>query len=93
MAKYKTAGLEMEAIVLGSILLTPFLLGVIRRRIAPDDFGSENHRLIYRAMLELNKQSLPIDHVTLGNQLKNDDNLDRIGGAQALAGLTAEALS
>jgi len=43
---------------------------------------------IFNAMQYLKSRGLPLDHVTLGNQLKVRGQLEEIGGAIALADLT-----
>ncbi|MCP4599501.1 MAG: replicative DNA helicase [Proteobacteria bacterium] len=79
---------EAEAAVLGGILLNNEALPLIQDAIKPEDFYVEVHRRIYEAIEGLSLASLPVDHVTLGNELKNRGDLEKIGGAVALANLT-----
>ena len=79
---------DAEAAVLGSILLDNQALYQIQSILSEDDFYVEAHRRIYTAINELSKSSLPIDHVTLGNQLTATGELEKIGGPMALDGLT-----
>jgi replicative DNA helicase len=79
---------EAEAAVLGGILLNNEALHLVQPLLGPDDFYVEAHRRIYESMASLSRLGLPIDHVTLGNELKKRGDLDKIGGAMALASLT-----
>ncbi len=79
---------EAEVAVLGGILLNNDALSLVQDVIKPEDFYIEAHRRIYEAVQSLSVASLPVDHITLGNELKNRGDLEKIGGAVALANLT-----
>ncbi len=79
---------EAEIAVLGGILLNNEALAIVQETVRAEDFYSEAHRRIYEAIEGLSASGLPIDHVTLGNELKNRGDLEKIGGAVALADLT-----
>jgi replicative DNA helicase len=79
---------EAEVAVLGGILLNNDVLPIVQETVRPEDFYTERHRRIYEAVEALSTNGLPIDHVTLGNELKNRGDLEKIGGAVALADLT-----
>jgi replicative DNA helicase len=79
---------EAETAVLGGILLNNEALPLVQDLVRAEDFYTEPHRRIYEAIETLSAAALPIDHVTLGNELKNRGDLEKIGGAVALANLT-----
>lgn len=79
---------EAEASVLGSILLKPEVIKIVETVIEPEDFYSETHRYVYEGMLALEKENVPVDHVTLAHKLRQRGNLERIGGGIALSNLT-----
>jgi replicative DNA helicase len=79
---------DAEAAVLGGILLNNGALALVQDVIKSEDFYVEANRRIYLAIEALSVASLPVDHVTLGNELKNNGNLEKIGGAITLANLT-----
>ncbi|MDJ0763528.1 MAG: replicative DNA helicase [Myxococcota bacterium] len=79
---------EAEAAVIGGILLNNEALPLVQDIIRPEDFYVEANRRIYEAVESLSLASLPVDHVTLGNELKKRGDLEKIGGAMALANLT-----
>jgi replicative DNA helicase len=76
--------LEAESSVLGAILLAerwldPLLIDVGLR---PDDFYRERHRLIYRAIIQLQEASEPIDTLTVTAQLTEIGKLEEAGGRE-----------
>jgi replicative DNA helicase len=79
---------ESEAAVLGGILLKNDALAAVQDILKAEDFYVEAHRRIYSAVEGLSAASQPVDHVTLGNELKKRGDLDKIGGVKALADLT-----
>jgi len=79
---------EAEQALLGSIMLKPFSLNEIADTIKTEDFYSEKHRLIYKAMMALLERNEPIDLVSVSSLLKENKNLDRVGGGSYIAELT-----
>ena len=80
--------LDAEASLLGSLIIDSDSFVKIADQIYPDDFYNDQHRLIFSAMRALHDKRSPIDILTLSEQLKNNDQLDRIGGASYLTELT-----
>jgi replicative DNA helicase len=72
---------EAEVSVLGAILLEKDAIIKVADIIAPDDFYSDAHRIIYSNMVELFEKHQPIDLVTLTNKLKKNKSLEKVGGA------------
>lgn len=83
---------EAEQSVLGAILLNNRVLELVEW-LRPDDFYVEAHRRIYTAMCEVAGAREPVDHVTLGNRLIANGDLEKIGGPMALEGLTESVAS
>jgi replicative DNA helicase len=79
---------DAEAAVIGGILLNNEALFLVQEVLGPEDFYVETHRRIYTAIQELSRGGLPVDHVTLGNELRKRGDLEKIGGPMALDGLT-----
>src|SRR3990167_4690271 len=71
----------MEQVVLGRILWKPELLARAVEVLKPGDFRYERHKYIFRAMLLLSSQDMPIDEVTLWSFLKEMGELDYVGGS------------
>lgn len=72
---------EAEASVLGAIMLADRWLDTISVdvRLRPDDFYRPRHRLIFRAMLDLNAASEPVDTLTVANRLIETALLEEAG--------------
>ena len=90
MADYKILpnSLEAEQALLGCILLDNDGQVEIFTKINVDDFYTESHRNIYDSMLKIFSKSIPVDFVTLTNQLEVDKKLDAIGGIDYITYLT-----
>jgi replicative DNA helicase len=80
--------LDVEASLLGSLLIDSDSFIKIGDLIASDDFFDERHRVIYEAMKSLHDKRSAIDILTLSEQLKGKGRLDSIGGASYLTELT-----
>lgn len=80
--------LEAERAVLGCMLLLGEAVNLAFEELDPDDFYSTEHRLIFEAMAKLFDRGDPIDTLTLREQLKKDQMLDRVGGPEVLMNLT-----
>ena len=80
--------LDAEASLLGSLIIDSDSFVKIADQINPDDFYNDQHRLIFSAMRSLHDKRSPIDILTLSEQLKNNGQLDQVGGASYLTELT-----
>jgi replicative DNA helicase len=85
--------LDMERALLGALLLRPEAIHDIADIVRPDSFYAEKHRIIYQGMLTLSDRHEPIDIVSLGERLRTDGSLDRVGGRSYLGELTTAAAS
>jgi len=84
---------EAEQSVLGGVLITNSTLHELIDILEPDDFYSPAHRSIYQACLELNRRSIAVDLVTLGDELGRMGKLEEAGGPVYLAELAAATVS
>lgn len=80
--------LEAEQSLLGSLLLDKDAIIKIADRVAAEDFYTDNHRVIFEAMVDLFGRHEPIDLLSLSNLLAERNLLERIGGRAALVHLT-----
>ncbi|MGA3150164.1 MAG: replicative DNA helicase [Candidatus Saccharimonadales bacterium] len=80
--------LDVEASLLGSVLIDTDALVKIGDIVSSDDFFDQRHRAIFHAMQALHDKRSPVDILTLSEQLKNNKQLDSIGGASYLTELT-----
>lgn len=79
--------LDAERALLGSIMLRPLGLNEIMDSVHADSFYAEKHRLIFQSMLELARKNEPIDLVSLAAVLREQGQLDSIGGPGYLSEL------
>ena len=61
--------------------------------ITAEAFYKETHQFIFQAIFALFQKSEPIDLLTVSNQLKKDNNHERIGGDFYLISLTQKVSS
>jgi replicative DNA helicase len=80
--------LDVEASLLGSLLIDSDAFIKIGDMISADDFFDVHHARIFGAMKALHDKRSPIDILTLSEQLKGQDQLEAIGGASYLTELT-----
>jgi replicative DNA helicase len=80
--------LDIEASLLGSLLIDGDSFLKISDQIQAEDFFDRRHLLIFAAMRNLHEKRSPIDILTLSEKLKNESNLELIGGAGYLTELT-----
>ncbi|MDY6968351.1 MAG: DnaB-like helicase N-terminal domain-containing protein, partial [Spirochaetota bacterium] len=78
---------EAEASCLASILLSREALLKITGILESDDFYIDSYRMIYEAILSLDKKNLPVDLITLKQQLVDQNQFDKIGGDAAIVEL------
>lgn len=79
---------EAERAVLGSVLLNNDCWGEVFANVNEEDFYVNSNRAIFYGMYSLFEEGIPVDHVTLGNKLREQGELNKIGGAVALSNLT-----
>lgn len=80
--------IEAEQCVLGSILLQAGAMPKAVESLTAEDFYRTEHQLIYAAMVQLFGKGEPQDLITVTNVLKDENNLDKMGGPAYLATLT-----
>lgn len=85
--------MEMEAAVLGALLLEKDALNKIVDVVRPDMFYKDSNRLIYEAVNKLFQNSEPIDLLTVKNHLSQTGMLEAAGGAFYLTELTSKVAS
>ena len=70
--------------VLAAVMLTNDALDEVSDLVTADDFASQRHATVYRAMCALATKGTAIDIVTLRAQLLADGDLQRVGGDEAI---------
>lgn len=71
---------EAERAILGAILLDSKVLPIVVGTITPEDFFHHGHRLLFYCFLEMAKKNLPIDLLTVTDELGKEGELEAVGG-------------
>ena len=85
--------LELERTILGEMLLDEHALNVGVERLQPQDFGSEVHRIIFKALVELWFEKKVADIILLKEHLHKKNLLEKVGGLDYLYSIVQSALS
>ncbi|MCH7669038.1 MAG: replicative DNA helicase [Acidobacteria bacterium] len=72
--------IEAEESVLGAVLLSSEAINTALEKLHSEDFYHPSHQLIFEAITSLFDANEPIDAVTVAEQLRRSDSLDKIGG-------------
>jgi len=73
--------IDAEKALLGAIILKPEAMHDISVTVFPESFYADKHTEIFRAILEIFTKGDPIDMLSVTTRLKNNDQIDRVGGA------------
>ena len=79
---------EAEQAVLGALLLDWSAMAEVVSHLRADRFYSLQNQLIYDAMVKLYTKNVRGDSLSIINQLTEDGNLEKAGGAAYIASLT-----
>ncbi|MBN2891804.1 MAG: replicative DNA helicase [Bacteroidales bacterium] len=71
---------DVEEAVLGAIMVEPGSDISIVETLKPESFYKEAHQRIFRAIVQLSSEHLPIDQLTIVDQLRKNEDLDFVGG-------------
>lgn len=77
--------LEAEAAVIGCALLDPDCLGDVAEVVEPGDFYDKRKGEIFSVLLDMDRDSEPLDLGLLKARLRDNQRLERVGGRSHLA--------
>lgn len=80
--------IEAEQCVLGCAFIDQDAGFGVMSSLKESDFYSETHKIIFDAMFKLFSSNVPIDFVTVTENLEKNGNLDSVGGVDYLTTLT-----
>ncbi|MFH1185700.1 MAG: replicative DNA helicase [Chloroflexota bacterium] len=78
---------ESEEAVVGAVLVNPEVYYDVAQFLQADDFYIHRHRWIWEAYTSLHEQRIPIDLLTLSEELERKGQLTEIGGRAFLTAL------
>ncbi|MDA8206559.1 MAG: replicative DNA helicase [Thermaerobacter sp.] len=80
---------DAELSVIGALLIHADAVSRAMEILSPDDFYLDVHRLIFETAAALFNRAQPVDVVSVGEELRQQDKLDRIGGLPYLMELAS----
>jgi len=80
---------DAEQAALGALMLDTHGMDKVADMLSPEDFYSRQHTLIFGAIRDLYGSQIPIDVVSVSLKLKDQGNLDAVGGRSYLASLVS----
>jgi replicative DNA helicase len=81
--------LEAEESVLGSMLLSQEAIAEVSEILTAQDFYKESNGIIYDAALSLFASGEPVDPVTIGESLRAQGNLEKVGDRSYILNLVS----
>lgn len=75
---------EAEQTVLAACLLSTGVFEEVSLKLKPESFFRPAHRIIFETMREMNSRSIPIDVISVSDNLKATGQLEAIGGQSYL---------
>ncbi len=91
--KLPPQAVDLEEAVLGAMLLEKEAVNSVIDILQPGSFYKDAHQKIFAAIQKLFSESQPIDILTVTNQLKDEGELDMVGGAYYITHLTNRVAS
>ncbi len=79
--------LEAEQSVIGSMIMDREAISIALEHIDQHDFYHPDLKIIFNSIVDLHHHNSPVDLVTLQDNLKKDDQFERIGGFEYLSKL------
>ena len=80
--------LDVEEAVLGAMLLEPYCVDQAMEELTSACFYDPKHKMIFEAMSSLVTEHTAVDIITCSAKLKEQGNLEAVGGPVALANLS-----
>lgn len=82
-----------EEAVVGSMIIDPSCIPGVVSILRPECFSITKTREIFRSIADLEKRRVPVDYVTIAEDLKRRGKLDDVGGMYALSVITDRVIS
>ncbi len=85
--------LELEAAVLGALMLEKDAYSDVSELLVPESFYEPAHQKVYETIQQLNAAGKPIDMLTVTDKMRADGTLAVVGGPVFIAELTSRVVS
>ncbi len=93
LGKLPPQAMELEEAVLGAMMLEATAVNAVIDVLQAESFYKDGHKAIYAAIAQLFNDSEPVDMLTVTEKLRKNGDLALVGGASAVAKLTARVAS
>lgn len=93
LGRVQPQALDFEKAVLGACIIEQDAYAVVSDFLKPGSFYDSKHQLIFEAIQSLAAANLPVDMLTVVEQLQKKGELDNVGGAAYVAELSRTMLS
>lgn len=84
---------ELEGAILGAIMLDKRAFDLVAEILPEEAFYLEAHQNIFGTMKGLAQKNMPIDELTVVEELRRNEKLDLIGGPMKIVNLTKDVFS
>ena len=84
---------DLEEAVLGALMLEKDAYSTVCDLLKPESFYEPSNQLIYEAIQQLGAAQKPVDMLTVTEQLRQNDTLEKVGGPVFIADLTSRVAS
>lgn len=88
LAKKMPEAIEIEEVVLGSLMLDSSCIDLVIPQLTPKDFYLPKHSIIFSAIKSLYAERKPIDILAITDRLRHDKNIEKVGGAFGVTKMT-----
>lgn len=85
--------IEAEQCVLGSMITDKNAIAEAIEKLEEEDFYRDGHKVIFRAISEMFKNDMPVDLVTLLENLRSNEKLEKAGGVTYVSEITSSLLT
>jgi len=79
--------LEAEQALLGSMMIDREAVYIAMELVQAEHFYKEAHQVIFTAILSLESRGEPVDMITLTEELRQQNSLEKVGGVSYIAAL------
>jgi replicative DNA helicase len=79
-ARIPPHSIDAEISVLGAMMLDKSAVSKVMEIIEPDSFYNDNHKEIFKAILDLSDRGVPADLISLQEELTRRQKLEEVGG-------------
>lgn len=82
--------MDAEVAVLGAMMLDKLAISNVRIILSAESFYYPNHQLLYQAIIDMDDKGIPVDLVSLNDELTRRKILTEIGGTFYIADINAK---